>query len=40
MKSNVATFDVIRNLGIAGTIFCSVLWFVWVFLSGPWLLQL
>lgn len=32
MKSKVATFDdVIRNLGIAGTFFCSVLWFVWVF---------
>lgn len=32
MKSSVATSDdVIRNLGIAGTFFCSVLWFVWVF---------
>lgn len=31
MKSSVATSDdVIRNLGIAGTFFCSILWFVWV----------
>lgn len=34
MKSSVATSDdVIRNLGIAGTFFCSALWLVWVFSS-------
>lgn len=34
MKSSVATsVDVIRNTGIAGTFFCSALWFVWVFSS-------
>lgn len=34
MKSSVATSDdVIRNVGIAGTFFCSALWFVWVFSS-------
>lgn len=32
MESGLATSDdVISNLGIAGTLFCYDLWFVWVF---------